>query len=191
VDWLKFISSIIDSLAWPSVIIIILIILRTPILALLNTISSFRYKDIELNFSKRVEIFEKQAKAASLVPQELRNLSQEELPPVSIEYLEKVAEVSPRAALVESWILVEDAVRKAAERLDLDVDSRTPIIKVINKLTSEGLINPAIERVVSTLRMLRNDAAHVSDYALSPGEAIDLVNVSFQIVEVLRRLGRD
>ena len=54
-DWLAFVASVIGSLAWPSVLLIIFMLLRKPLYGLLPLLQKLKYKEIEVEFTRRVE----------------------------------------------------------------------------------------------------------------------------------------
>jgi hypothetical protein len=49
-----FISSIVNSLAWPITVIIIILLLKHPIRDLIKRIGKLKIKDIEADFSKEI-----------------------------------------------------------------------------------------------------------------------------------------
>ena len=113
-DWLQFIASIIDSLAWPGAILAAVILLRRPLSALLPLLRRLKYKDFEVEFDRKVRKLREEAVAAlpplpKTVPSQI---------PEETALIELVS-VAPRAAVLESWLLVESAARRvlAAERL--------------------------------------------------------------------------
>jgi hypothetical protein len=73
-DALQFTSSLVGSLAWPSVVLAIVVALRKPLSDLLPLLQRLKYKDLELDFGKRVE--ELRAEVAEELPQQAE-------PPVS------------------------------------------------------------------------------------------------------------
>ena len=54
-DWLNFISNILGSLAWPAVLVIVLLIFRGPIKNVISSLEFLRYKDFEMGFGEHKE----------------------------------------------------------------------------------------------------------------------------------------
>ena len=67
--------------------------------------SSLKYKDMEANFDKQLAKAESEAKSITVNKKPDENLSQ-------TEQLLRIADVSPRAAFVEAWTLIEMAASK-------------------------------------------------------------------------------
>ncbi len=55
-DTLEFIASIIDSLAWPLAIVVLIFILRMPLGKLIPFLERLKFKGLELDFTKRVHV---------------------------------------------------------------------------------------------------------------------------------------
>lgn len=54
-NWLEFIAIVIGSLAWPIVFVVIFHFLREPVKNVLPLLQRLKYKEFELEFSRRVE----------------------------------------------------------------------------------------------------------------------------------------
>src|SRR6266702_978293 len=107
-DWLTFVSSLVHSLAWPGAVVGIVLLLRRSLNKLLPELNRLKYKDLELDFGRQVA----QAKAeveASPAPRQLPEARQLQLGP-DTEYLSALAEISPRAAVLEAWLPLEVAL---------------------------------------------------------------------------------
>ena len=61
-NWLQFIAALIDSVAWPTAIVVLVIVLRTQIRSLLATLTSLKYKGLELDFGRELKKVEAAAK---------------------------------------------------------------------------------------------------------------------------------
>ena len=67
-DWLQFISSVISSIAWPVVAILVLLILKENISSLSPFIERLKYKDFEVEFRKGVLELKAQSESDSPQP---------------------------------------------------------------------------------------------------------------------------
>jgi len=112
-DTTTFIVELIKALAWPAVIVGLILFLRKPLRDLIPLLIRLKYKDFEIEFGKKIE--EAKAEAAVELSKEA---AVKALPPQPDEKLAKLAEVSPRAAVLEAWRQTEhELVRAAAEVL--------------------------------------------------------------------------
>src|SRR5439155_7615824 len=123
-DWLTFVASITKSLAWPLVVAWIVFLLRRPLRGVLRSLIRLRYKDLEIDFGRDLEALEREVETARLpAPTEARDRAALRAP---ADQLEAIAEVSPRAAVLEAWLLVEHEVFRAAERLGVNTAQPLP-----------------------------------------------------------------
>jgi len=75
-----------------------------------------------------------------------------------------VAEVSPWAAIVESWFPVERALQAAAARYA--IPPATPPASILCQLSQQQKIEPALGKICEELRALRTQAVQAPDLAL-------------------------
>ena len=54
-DWITFLSKLIDSVVWPVSIIILALIFRSPLSELIQVLKKFKYKGFELEFDSEVK----------------------------------------------------------------------------------------------------------------------------------------
>jgi hypothetical protein len=162
-NWLEFLSSIIDSLVWPAFILWLLYLLRDELPAIARSIKKLRYKDLELEFEKSAQ--EIVAKAKSSLPDSPKNIqfsgqSHDELE----EYLVSIAELAPRSAILEAWLVVEAAAVDVAKKKGISSFKSHPgPMRLLNYLVKGDLLNEDQQVVFEQLRNLRNEAVHVAD----------------------------
>lgn len=163
------ITSLVDSLAWPLAIVWLGYVFRSEIRALLGRVSQLKYKDLEAQFEKELSAVEADAREALPVTQQ-RALDDEAPtypPPYDERYsqLLRIAEASPRAALLEAWFEVEAAVAEAAERFQIPVfKGYRPSRKNVIDLIKTGRYDKSVLQVFEDMRQLRNEAAHVPEF---------------------------
>jgi hypothetical protein len=179
-DVSTFIVEVLKALAWPSITLSIFLALRKPLKALLPLLIRLKYKDLELDFSRRLE--EAEAEAAALPP----------TPPPALvadpgERLVQLAKSSPRAAILEAWIRVEHAAVEALRRRDVSPASRqiqSPL-ELIKLLESHKVIDSQLCSLFHDLRGLRNSAAHASRFEPAPELAEDYVRLALRLETTL------
>lgn len=172
-DTLTFISNLVSALAWPIAVVVIVIIFKAPLGGLLRNLKRLKFKDAELDFEE----------AAS----ELKGIEAQEGKQISLpESKLKLAELSPRGAILESWLELEEALASAAEThgigrtrpggvygrpVPVDPWALAQMLAVAGKLSSASL-----ERF-QKLRKIRNKAVHVTDDVIRQEDAESFVRL--------------
>lgn len=182
-DTLEFIASMTRSLAWPVALVAIFLVLRRHLVARLPDLESLEWKDFRFRFGRRVHQLAAEAR------ENLVQVEAEAGPPVDGEvHRLQLADISPRAAILEAWIELEGAAsialrRKGASitRQELQQPSR-----LADALITGGLLKPTQASVLSELRRLRNAAAHASDPKITPETAREFVGVAAAFERLIR-----
>ncbi|WP_419535602.1 hypothetical protein [Endozoicomonas sp.] len=167
---MEHIVKLIDSLAWPIAAIWLGYIFRGELQKLLGRMSQVKYKDLEAKFEKNLESAEKEAKKVAPDTSENKKHIYDEEPIYPDPYAEKyeqllrIAEESPRAALLEAWVEVEKELLIAAENNGIKFQRAPSPRKLIIELINTGQYVKTILPLFEDLRKLRNDAAHVPEF---------------------------
>jgi hypothetical protein len=183
VDWLTFIAEMTKALAWPLAALGIFLTLRKHLLARLPDLDVLEWKDVKFRFNQQVHEVATEARQALPEPEVTR------LPPLSDEAQHlRLAELSPRAAILESWIALEDAATAALKRKGTtltDRELRQPSV-LVQALVDVGLLNEAQRQVVSELRTLRNAAAHATELKITSQTAREFVTIASAFERLIR-----
>ena len=100
-DWKQFTSEIVSSIAWPITVAGIAFLLKDRFYDLIPRLIKLKHKDTELEFSEAIERIEYSA-SQSLADEPIsEDMSAE------IERLNKIAVITPRAAITQAWYLVD------------------------------------------------------------------------------------
>lgn len=173
-DILTFISSLIESVAWPAAVVFLVYLLRSPLSRLLPLVTSLKYKDLELQFGNQL----KRIGDADLPQKDHRKRL-----PLESQRVNRLAELSPRAAVLESWVSVELAALGAARSLMQDeVHNKTLSYQAIRALERSGRLDQNAVSMLRDLRDLRNQAAHAPDFAISTDSAIEYAEAADRLV---------
>ncbi len=182
-DTPTFIVELIRELAWPFTVLLIIFLLRKPLSELLPLLQHIRYQGIELDFGRQVQELTVQAAReipqATHVSEETRRLK---------AHLEKLALLSPRAVVLESWLLLEEAAVEASQKNKLKLSSRelrSPAL-LGYYLEQAGIIDENKQEIFNRLRNLRNAAAHASDFAFDSQAAIDYAQTAIDLAEFIQ-----
>jgi hypothetical protein len=178
VDWLTFLATIVQAVAWPVTIVAIAYLLRKELRALIPLLTKLKYKDIELEFGRRVEQLETQ------IAIQLPETTPSAILSAQNELDIKLAEVSPRSAVLEAWRELELAALKRAKRSVVAAGgdpSKVRPREVLQELQRDVTLSPFATRALPIMRELRNRAAHAPEFALSSESAITYVTNASRI----------
>lgn len=175
-----------SSLAWPSVVVIAVFLLRKQIVALLPRVRRVKYKDAEVELGEKLVELETRAEAAQLpddsAAPEWAFTSPDDW--TFGDYVERLAPISPRAAISEAWRGVEQALREIARRRGLD--SRMSIARLARELTDTGQLPRDAAALVDDLRVLRNRAVHSDEFDIEPIQAVEFARLAERIIASVR-----
>src|SRR4030042_6558797 len=107
-DLVTFISEIVNALAWPATVVVLLIGLRGHIGHLLPRLKKVKHKDTEVEFTEALSLVKGEAERRLPTPPKETGICI----PTSLRvdhHLMQLVDVSPRSAILEAWIQVEDA----------------------------------------------------------------------------------
>ena len=182
-DWLTFFSKLVDSLAWPVVVLIVFFTFKEKLTNLIPFLRRLKFKDIEAEFEAGLrEVGEKLATSSlpkpSKAPEESQQGSQR-------EQLIRLAENAPRAAVLEAWLLVEhSAVRLIQHANVADRSLRMVGPTIIRKyLDKTVIVSPDQRDSFTRLRDLRNKVVHLADITLPLDEVIGYVDLALSLSE--------
>ena len=150
------------SLAWPAALVFCVLLFRERLRTLLPFLR-LKHKETEVSF--RLEQAEKESAQIDLQP------TPPELEPTPEEKsrFEKVAEHSPRAAILEKRADLEQAMRSIAQSYWSGSTTSSPsprsmsLTTAIRILRNQGVIDERTSALLDDLRTIGNQAAHSSD----------------------------
>lgn len=179
-DWLTFISSVIDSIAWPSALIAAIILLRTELVEAIGRIQSIKHKETQIEFSNRIQ--EASREAESSLP--------EIVMPDTKEFARRIelAELSPRGAILESWLDVEAALEEMGARYGIPAEEmkRSNIHMLQLKLGDYNTLGKGAFGLLQLLKESRNEAVHLTDKEIKTDAAKEYVSMANRMVTLLR-----
>jgi hypothetical protein len=183
VNWLAFIASLVHSLAWPAGIVVVVIVLRQPIgTAFSRGVRRLRAGPVEVEFDQvSAEVRQELSRSPELVAAE-----PQVLPSSLSEELARLAEVSPRSAVLEAFARIE--ARLVALLDSGDVESyRTVGGRALARLArDQELISDETLTAVEGLAVLRNLAAHSPTDEIGADRARDYLALADAVLFALR-----
>ena len=177
-DWLQFFSSVVGSLAWPAAIVACVLIFRQK-LAELMPMLSLKYMGFEASF--RLDQAEKEAAELPLPP-----ASPEAQPtPEEKDNFQKIAQLSPRAAILEVRTEIEDTLRNVATGIPVSnqINSTAGLTRL---LRNRDVIDHQTSALLDDLRVIGNQAAHNSNAMFSVEDALRYKALADRVIAQLR-----
>lgn len=192
---LEFTSSIVNALAWPIIVLIIIFTLKKPLSQLILGLSRFKYNNLEMDFGKELskleKTFERQNEPNEHVD-EPNNMVGDKKETES-EIL-SIAEIHPSAAITVSWTMVEKEIVNAINRLAISPDypHYNSVLKNINLLKENKYIDIATYELITEFRCLRNKVSHAHNDGeqITYLEAVKYYELANKITKRLREIKR-
>lgn len=166
------IVELVKALAWPFATVWISYLFRTEIRGLFSRMSHLKFHELEANFNEDVSKIEREIrKVESLkaVPQELDT-------PSSLEdSLHRIAVVSPRAAILEAWLSVEESLRKNGIGQSGFPQNAAAHWHSTSDVARKEIYSELFS-IISDMRKVRNYTAHASEFSPSIADAESYVD---------------
>ncbi|AYY46527.1 hypothetical protein ACR3QJ_005348 [Citrobacter freundii] len=167
-DWLTFFSKLIESCAWPGVLLFIAIQYRLTLIALFESLTSIKVGDlVDASFSRKTA--------------EVATKSEAELPNVAVDaeqhnLEQKLLELPPRLAILDSWKILEAAITNYLQHHNLQTATlsrgyarRLGPGQMVHELQNASIITHTQIELIKKLLMLRNEVVH-GPYGLEPSQ---------------------
>jgi hypothetical protein len=179
-DWLTFIAAIVKALAWPLTVLGVFAVLRRPLLGLIPLVARLKFKDLELDFGRRLAEVRAEAEGLPRAPSAAIAADGDET-------LLRLASMAPRAAILEAWLRLEATALRAARRQGTSepvTQLRVPV-RLIEALEELGVIDARQAAVFHELRSLRNSAAHALGFEPDPEAAREYVRLAARLEQAI------
>ena len=180
-DWLTFISKVLETIAWPVVALLVFYGLKGKVFELFPFLKRLKYKDLEAEFGEGVrEVSDKlPARPESAVATE----TTEKAKPTLQVQLTQLAEAAPRAAVLESWLQVEHAAQRLVARTGVGDRSLRMVGPTIMRkyLDKTNLLSPDQRESFNKLRELRNKVVHYVELSLPLDEVLEYIELALSL----------
>ena len=163
VNDLEFIAALVSALAWPVFLLVAALLIRRPLLTLLNSISKISHGDTAVEFDRR-----KKEVGASLVAEHA----------IDPNALPEGARASQTVGeIVSAWSEVEAMLRERLKARGIPADKMPPsTLAAIAR--DQHIITPELFKSIQGLRELRNLAVHGRASEISQTRASEFVALS-------------
>lgn len=152
------IERIIDILAWPITIIVVVMMLRAPLSELVPTLKKLKYKDLELEFEKEANKILAEAERELPEPPKPEPVEHEDS---GIRF--SLRRLEPADEIMKSWRNLELKLREMSG----EESSKRSTGYMVRELAKTGAISTEMSKLILELSSLRNKVAHTDEEAIS------------------------
>jgi hypothetical protein len=190
----EIIATLVGSLAWPIVVLVVVLVLREPLRNLASSDPSRRslkrakVGPVEVEWDS---LDEARAAVAAEQPPSALSVSPGSLQDPEVGHLLHVAELHPTAGIMAAFQRVEAELIRALKASGHTVDRRQPMARLTSSAEALGLLSSSNARLLDSLRVVRNEVAHSyepEDVGVTPARAINYVLASEEVVQNLRQV---
>jgi len=182
-DPLTLTVKLVEGLAWPLASIALVVLLRMEIRRLLPLLKKIKAGPLEAEFER--ELKELRTEADVQFPKKAQSVRAKS----ELSILLKLAQISPRSAVLEAWQQVEAAVLRVPIMRSLrltDAQSNSPAT-VARSLSGHGHISAEEFALFHELRALRNQVAHARQFNPTTEAALNYIELSVRLLAALER----
>lgn len=175
-DWKTFIAQIINTLAWPVVVVFIMLQLKDKLTELIPRLKRIKYKKTEIEFM----IEKLTTQEIKIIQYKSDNIKRYQ------DTLDALVNISSRSALIEAYRLLEVSTSKAILKAFPQQDSitlRKPLQLEI--LLKYKIITDEEYTQFTDLRAIRNFAVHKEDFNVKREALLAYINTSLSILDKL------
>lgn len=188
---LQFVVGLIGALAWPTVVLILVLMFRGPILQAVSdqgagrSLKRAKVGPVEIEWETLDQARTEVATAGT--PGSISHL------PIVSSHLGDVlplVETHPTAAVMISFQKVEAALAQALHARNIPTDGIRTVGRLVETAQREGVVSPNLASALDGLRRIRNQVAHAldpEDAGVTPARAIEYVTTSEEIINALSR----
>jgi len=189
-DWLVFVAQLIDATAWPAALLVVVLILRPVIKDLLLFLRKLKWGDFEAEFGRDLEHVREivdEHVALQTLP-----ATSDKFPEPRKAFLIRLADLSPRSVVLESWRDLETtAIKILGDHVPSARNQGRQRVLATHALVDAGILDEAGFHVLTILRNLRNRAAHESGFSLSRDDAVEYALMTQNLASHLGRSQRE
>ena len=177
-SYLEFISEAVTALAWPIATVVVVLIMRSDIASLLARIKNIKHKGSEIDLAQEVV-------EAKLSADKIPDFGEKKAEIEQVR-IERLAKDSPRGAILDAWLSVDEAMINYSKRYGIDGANCNvpPYIKIDNIRTvnlDHSTLGNGIIEMLDKLRRIRDDVVHKTDAEITPKTAIEYASLAARV----------
>ena len=186
-DWLTFVSKLVESLSWPIVALILGLVFRRKLLELLPTLRKFKAGPLEAEFELDTKRALASAEAAQAqIPVIVQGAQVDAVGTSNREVIAKLREArgDPTGVILDGWAKLDGELFRLGVQTGLGFAPVENTEKVYRAVIESDTLPSETKALVRDLRLLRNKVAHsrvmptpeaAQDYLLAVDRAIELI----------------
>lgn len=185
-DWLTFISKLIDSMAWPVAAVLLGLIFRKKLAELLPLLRKVKAGPLEAEFeiaTKQVLASTAELAAKERKPDAPQTADKSPLEDAASKLL--TARSEPTATIIEGWSTLDGEIHKLARQTGINGDPLVSETKLYREIMDSDVLPIQTRNLVQDLRQLRNQVAHAKVIP-TPESAQDYLVSVQRVVELIR-----
>ena len=179
-DWLQFTSAIIGHLAWPSVMIVLLVILRKRLGTLTDRLQELSFGGAKITLEKNLQqgaaIIEQIPATSDIAPPAIENGDHNPLQNLAVQ--------SPEGAIIMAYIDIERRIREISKKLGRNYVN---FQSTIQELTKRELIDAEASALFQLLKRGRDSVAHGENRQFTTADAYEYIRQSEFLSILLER----
>lgn len=163
---------LVSALVWPITVFVIVLLFRREVRAAAGRLRTLAYKDFKAEFER--DLLKLEGEVRQLPEKETLKLPEhtDKKPTQTDEaVLTRLAEISPRAAIMEAWRNIEVTTKQVTDAHGISLSGNIAGIRAINELVKRGLLPETVLPIYERMRRMRARAAHAADFAIEQDEA--------------------
>jgi hypothetical protein len=186
--WMGRITDEATQIAWPLAAVVIAVLVRPHAVSLLRRLESLEGRGIKAKFRDEFAEFKMSFRSSKDL---LEDASASGQRPSTEEYaLKRLAAELPAAAILESWIRIEESLHDLAKaRGRSDLIHRSSISPVLSWAQSEAILSDDAFGVLRHLRNLRNISVHATGSersSITYDQATEAIDAALRIASIIR-----
>jgi hypothetical protein len=163
-DWLTFVATLIEHLAWPLAVAALFLAYRAPIAERIRALKRLKYQDLEFDLADQLKELSVKAEQAKVSAPSRPTLPpvRSALPASLMEQAKSIVDAAPFAAIIVAWSALEQKLAETVTRLAISPDppSRSSAITNVELLQASERLDKKSADLIQGLRRIRNDLAH-------------------------------
>ncbi len=164
---MEVIVQLVSALAWPITVIAIVLLFRREFGAAASRLRTLAYKDFRAEFERDLLKLEGEVRQLPEKPfQSFAANIDKRSSQTDEAVLLRLAEISPRAAIMEAWRNIEVTTKQVADVHGISVSGNIAGVRAVNELVKKGLLPGSVIPIYERMRHLRAHAAHAEDFAI-------------------------
>ena len=161
---MKFFLYLMSGIAWPVAMVWISYQFKGELRALLNRVAQPKNQGFDSKFE--TSLAEAEAKLIAIQKSSASTMLPNPEINSKLDQLRRIADISPRAAILEAWLLIEDTAENFGFIQGAETRRENPYPFVV-ELVNQGRLPKGCETLLKLLQTLRNQTEYLPDFSFT------------------------